>query len=488
MGDVVVVGGGVAGLGAAIELAGRGHRVRVIERDDVSLPQSPDDAFFHWPRRGAPQVHHSHAFLALLRNLLRDHHPALLASLLDAGATELRFTENLPETIEDRSPMPGDDDLVALACRRTTFEWVLRRHALDAGGVELVQGGVSGPRVRRGDTGDVPHVGGVVLESGEELQADLVVDASGRRSPLPSWLAAHDVVLDEREEDTGIVYSSRFYRLLPGNQVPEVARPAAADLGYLKYAVFIGDNGTFSITYGVPTGDKELRGLLREPGFDAACRTIETLVPWVARDLAEPITGVEVMAGLLNRRRTFVTDDVPVVTGVLAVGDAHTCTNPLYGRGCSLGFLSAHLAAIAFDAGGAADETVLSYDRSMQEQVRPWYVAAVAQDRRSRAAIGDTASGRRDTGVEDGALGGAIPAEQMESLLREGLLPATRTDPVVFRAFLRAFNLLDPPEQLLRDADVMGRVLTVWQARGERPPEAPVGPTRDALVAAISTT
>ena len=48
----------------------------------------------------------------------------------------------LPEGM-DRTPMPGDDDLVAIACRRTTFEWVLR-HAVLAEGPAALRHGVGG--------------------------------------------------------------------------------------------------------------------------------------------------------------------------------------------------------------------------------------------------------------------------------------------------------------------------------------------------------
>src|SRR5690242_18336214 len=90
---VVVVGGGVAGLGAALTLARGGHDVTVVERDDTPMPASSDEAF-EWDRRGAPQVRHSHALLARLTTILRRDHPDVWAALLAEGATELRFGDD----------------------------------------------------------------------------------------------------------------------------------------------------------------------------------------------------------------------------------------------------------------------------------------------------------------------------------------------------------------------------------------------------------
>ena len=487
MSDVLVIGGGVAGLGTALCLAEAGFDVSVVERDETTLPATPDEAFEGWPRRGAPQVRHSHAFLARLRNLLRDRNPKLLADLLAAGATELRFTERLPETLSDTDPRPGDEDLVALACRRTTFEWVLRRDVMEARGVHMTQGAVTGLVAGAGG-----RVGGVRLEDGRELAATWTIDASGRRSPLPAWLAdLGGPVLEEREEDTGIVYSSRFYRLRSDADLPPVEGMNAGDLGYLKFAVFIGDNSTYSITFGVPTEDAALRALLREPGFTIAARAIPALAPWVDPAIADPITGVEVMARLLNRGRRFLDGDgQPVVRGLLAVGDAHTCTNPLYGRGCSLGFVGAHLLADALtEHGDDVSAAALAYEEAMGREVIPWYRSSVAQDRQDRAsrgiAVSDDDEGSLMGTPGGGAASGGLDPESVRSLLRDGLFPATRTDPVVFRAFLRTFNLLDPPDRILQDPDVIGRILTVWQDRANREEPPPAGPDRDQLLALL---
>ena len=125
-----------------------------------------DYAFDEWHRKGAPQVYHSHAFLARLRNLLRDRAPDVLARLLAEGATELRFAETLPATMPAHDPMPGDEDLVALACRRLTFEWVLRRIVLDEGAVDLRDHVTVTGLTGEGASDIVPTVTGVMTDAG----------------------------------------------------------------------------------------------------------------------------------------------------------------------------------------------------------------------------------------------------------------------------------------------------------------------------------
>jgi 2-polyprenyl-6-methoxyphenol hydroxylase-like FAD-dependent oxidoreductase len=476
MARVVVIGAGVSGLGAALALGRDGHEVTMVERDATPLPADPDAAF-EWDRRGAPQVRHSHALLARLRNLLRDRFPDVLRDLLAAGATELRFTEVMPPTIDDPSPKEGDEDLVALACRRTTFEWVLRRSVLAEPHVQLLDGvTVEG---LESEPGDPVRVTGVRTTDGV-LPADIVVAANGRRSPVSAWLTSAGAgAVPESEEDTGIVYFSRFYRLRDGAEEPPREGPIGADLGYLKFAIFLGDNRTFSVTLAVGVGDHELRARLLDPAtFDAAARLLPAPAPWVDPDRSEAITEVHVMARLINRLRRFVVDDRPVALGFHAVGDANICTNPLYGRGCSLGMVHADLLATAVrDHPTDPLERALAFEAATAREIEPWYDAAVNQDRQYRK---DQA--RQAAGVEPDE---SDPDQFMRSILREGILPATRSDAVVFRAFLRAFNLLTPPNALMTDGEVMSRVLAVYQDRHNRPPEAPLGPDRPELFAAL---
>jgi 2-polyprenyl-6-methoxyphenol hydroxylase-like FAD-dependent oxidoreductase len=457
---VAIVGAGVAGLGAALALARDGHEVVVLERDATPLPATPDEAF-GWRRRGAPQVRHSHAFLALMRNLLRDRFPDVRKELLAAGATEVAWSEMLPDTIEDRSPAPGDEDLVMLCCRRTTFEWVLRRAALDTARVELRDGmTVTGYETTEG-AGPVRVTG--VRTSGGVIGADLVCDATGRPSRLPEMLRGAGVRIEERKSPTGIVYLSRFYRLLDGPPSPQAFN--GADLEYLKFAVFRGDNSTFSITLAYDPDDREMGELRRAGRFDAATRAIPATGEWVARGVSEPISGVQYMGNLVNRVRFFVRDGEPAILGLVAVGDAFVCTNPLYGRGCSLALLHGSLLAEAVAAqGDGARSLALAFDEATQRELVPWYVAARQQDKVSMAVARGEELSETDAFVR--------------SVVRDGVLPAARVSAEVSRAWFRTFNLLTPPDGLMTNPEAMRVALAFWNERGSREPPEAAGPGR----------
>ena len=496
--DVIVIGGGVSGLMASLALGRDGHSVTVIERDPTTsvVPVDPNVAFIDWERKGAVHVRQSHAFLARIRNLLRDRAPDVLAELLHAGATEITIDEVMPPTMTDRTPRAGDEDMVMLACRRITFEWVLRRIVAQEPHVTWLAGqGVGAPHVSPESSARIPMVDGVTLDDGTFIGADLVVDASGRRSPIMRWMA--EIGADtppESVHDCGIVYYSRFYRFLDGQGPPPPA-PASGDLGYLKFGMFRGDNRTFSLTMASYGDDRDMRCLSRNAPFELCAQTLAPTASWVEPSRAEPITDVQVMAKLRNRSRHFVVDGKPLVLGLAVIGDAAMCTNPLYGRGCSLGSVHAfaltdalrkhvvgkhtvgeHTVGEHMVGAHTIDHDALAldlHDRATTE-IEPFYKAAVRQDR--DAEIGRAiAMGTHTIAADD-------PAEQMRSMIREGLMPAVRTDPVVFRAFFRGLNLLAVPDSLMSDADVIGRVVEVWNHRDERAPEPPLGPPRDEMI------
>jgi 2-polyprenyl-6-methoxyphenol hydroxylase-like FAD-dependent oxidoreductase len=473
--NIAVVGGGMAGLLAALMLARDGHRVTVLERDDTDVPATADEAFADWDRRGAAHARQSHAILARLRKILAERAPDVLETLLAQGATELSVERILPPDIVDREPREGDDDLVLLCCRRLTIEWVLRKSVMAEPGV-LWRGGVGVARLLAEGT----RVHGVVLDDGSTLDADLVVIGGGRNSPIMEWINALDGVVKPTEEvsDAGIMYLSRFYRLNEGQELPLLSKDGAGgDLGYIAFAGFYGDNRTFSITFGVPTSDRELMGMRHNDAWEAAIRTLTPLAPWTTEGLAQPIGDVELMARLRNRIRRFVVHGEPVATGLVVIGDAAVATNPWYGKGCSQAGIAAAALSDALVKHGR-DQVALAHamDAATVAELEPHYALAVRQD-------------ADRTKLHEASLAGTEPdamAVMTRDFILNGLIPATRTDPDVFRAFFRAFNMLDAPDALMADPKVLSGSMTAHAQKDQRPPAPKLGPARHEFLSVLA--
>jgi len=442
--DAVVVGAGVAGLGAALALSRTGHRVTIVERDDTPLPGTVEAAFA-WDRRGAPQVRHSHGFAARLHAVLRDRFPDVLDDLRAAGVVEHDLGALIPAEVG------GVEGLTVLASRRTTYEWVLRRAVLRDAGVDLRVGvGVRGVSVAGDGTGGPPRVTGVELDGGGSLAADAVVAAAGPRSDIGAWLAPHGVEVPEVMAPTGVVYLSRFYRLRPGRALPGGMLSANRRAG-LSYACVEADNGTYSITVGVESDDAELRRHLVDPDrFTATCRLLPGIEHLTDAGLAEPITEVHAMGSLVNRLRRFGDrDGRPRVLGLHAVGDAHTTTNPVYGRGCSLAMVQAVLLADAFAAHPADPEArARAYEAASEREIEPWFGFSVDGDALRTGGDGIDPDDPRFTLQDLMRVGAAEPA----------LLPVT----------LRVLTLLDTPDAARADPRFAATLAAVRRGRAER--------------------
>src|SRR5262245_58189907 len=361
---------------------------------------------------------------------MRRHFPDVLAALYDVGCVTVPARSNLGE------PQPGDEDLAVLIVRRTTLEWLLREAALAQPGVELrPSSGVAGLTHHFAD--GVPVIDGVRLENGSTIDAALVVDASGRRSTVPELLADIGVDIAEQVHESGLMYLSRWYRVPSDVEVP-LDEKLGGDLGHLKFLAVPGDGRTLSITLAVRVTDTELRARLSDPdGFEQAVRMLEGPSRFFAAGPLEPIGGVRPMAGLLNRSRRFLDDDgAPIVLGLHAVGDSHTCTNPLYGRGCSLALVQSLRLADALAAhGDDAAARATAYEGACQREIEPWYHSSVEMD-----------IAGSDPGVDgDGA---ERPPNPMARVF-----VAAETDPVIGRALTKMMNLLITPAELGDDAE-----------------------------------
>ncbi|MHB8438645.1 MAG: NAD(P)/FAD-dependent oxidoreductase [Acidimicrobiales bacterium] len=452
----VVAGGSVAGLATALALARAGRRVTVVERDDVTVQGDAEEAFAS-ERRGAPQAHQTHGLLARLRVELATRFPDVLETLEATGAYAMPTTRHLPDV------QPDDDQLSVLIVRRTTLEWVLRRAVLAEASVQHRGGtSVAGVRMSSGGHG-VTQVTGAVLADGTVVEGDVVV-ATGRRGDVGAWLAPAGVEIPETVQETGFVYLTRWYRL-PSDSAWAADPKMGGDLGYVKYLAVPGDGGTLSATIAVRARDGELRAALSDPRrFDAALAMLPGPDGLWHEGPLEAIGAVRPMGGLVNRIRRFLdTDGSPRVLGLHAVGDAHTCTNPIYGRGCALALVQAGLLAdaVTHHPHNRA-ERAMHYEAACAREVEPWYHVSVQMDEAGREMA---RTGKVDT------------AHPFFALFVRGA-----TDPVVGRALLRMINLLARPDELMNDAAVVQRGMQlVAEAAGDPLPVNP-GPTRDELL------
>jgi 2-polyprenyl-6-methoxyphenol hydroxylase-like FAD-dependent oxidoreductase len=318
------------------------------------------------------------------------------------------------------------------------------------------------------EPGDVPTVTGVRLAGGPPLAADLVVDAGGRRSPLPAWLHELGVEVDETVVESGLMYLSRWYRWPDGPRA--FADPKlGGDLGFVKFLGVPGDGQTLSVTLAIRSDDRDLRRALSDGGrFDQACRLLPGPDSFFRAGPLEPLSEVKPMGGLLNRLRRFVdAEGRPLVLGLHAVGDAHTCTNPLYGRGCSLAVAQAVLLADAVAAHPHdAEASATAYEAACARDVEPWFHVSVTMDR----------AGADPGGVLPGGDGGKAMA---------AVFAASATDPVLGRGLVRFWNLLATPLDLMQDGALMNRMAEVMADPDAHPLPAVDGPSRRELLAAL---
>ncbi|PZR79920.1 MAG: FAD-dependent oxidoreductase, partial [Candidatus Aeolococcus gillhamiae] len=221
----------MAGLGTALAMARQGHSVTLLERDDTAPIATAQDAF-EVARRGAPQVHQTHGFLARAAVVLRERFPDVLDTLLDAGCTTMSLAP------AGAAPEPGDEDLGVLIVRRTTFEWALRRAVVAEPGIEVRESVTVSALMGTAGSGEAtpPVVSGVTLADGSAVEADIVVAATGRRSGVPGWLAPLGVNTGERVHESGLVYLTRWYKLADALVLPPSPK-LGGDLGFVKYLV-----------------------------------------------------------------------------------------------------------------------------------------------------------------------------------------------------------------------------------------------------------
>ena len=387
MARVVMVGAGIVGLGTAMLLAGDGHEVTVLERDSAPPPDRPTDAWYGWERRGVNQFRQPHGLQPRFCQLVQAELPHLARALEAGGALRTNLIRDLPVSMTG-GWRDGDERFDWLTGRRPFVEAVFAAQAAATPGIEIRRGvAVRGLLTSPPDRSAVPHVVGVETECDERVLGDVILDMGGRRSALPSWLAAlGGRPTREEREDSGFMYFGRHFCSTDGS-APPLLGPPKIDWGTISSLSLPADNGAWCLGIVAAANDKALFGLRRLDRWEAVVRSL----PLVAHFLdGEPIDdGVAVITKLEDRFRRFVVDGHPVATGVFAVGDSWAASNPAVGRGISIGLLHALVLRDTIREVGLDNPTVFAcrFHHRTAETVEPWYRTTLTGDRDRLAEV-----------------------------------------------------------------------------------------------------
>lgn len=419
-GRAVVIGAGIAGLLAARVLADEFDEVTVIDRDPL-----PDESI---ARRGVPQADHVHILLRGGHATLEDLFPGYGADLLSHGGLVIDGSRDVNFYAEGEFLAEGHRRLPLYCASRPLYERLVRRRVTDLDGVRLRPECQFRAYLLDGTATSVEGVSITDERSGDEaLQADLVIDATGRASRTPAFLEEHGYAppaLDEVHVD--LAYSTvrierpavdrRAFLVTP--DPPRFRGGAAHIIEDDRWVVTLfGLHGQYPPTdpagllefaAGLPT--PELRRLLEEQSL-----------------VSDEVSHYRFPAN----RRYYYEDLERFPEGLVVVGDAIASFNPIYGQGMSVAAFEAVLLHRALVAGGHTALALRFFDR-IEETVDIAWKMAVGSDHQ----FGET-RGPKPRGTD-------VTNRYLTRLLRKA-----HTDGQLADAFFRVLMMERPPSSLV---------------------------------------
>lgn len=442
---VVVLGAGIAGLTAARAAAGMARRVTLVERDRLARGERP----------GVPQARHVHALLTRGRRELEHMFPGLGAELVAAGGHDLDWTEQRIRGVMGWSPR-FTSGLRSILCTRDLLEATVRGRVLALPGVVLAEG-----REVVGLTGDADRVRGAVVrharrhghddradrdgtsaDTGDLLDADLVVDATGRGSHAPAWLAALGVPAPrETVVASHLAYASRVYAMPPGFDADWRLLAVRQSMPSSRAAVLYPVEGErWFVTL---TGQGADAPPHDDAGFAAFAASIEAVGEGL--DGARPLGSIAAYRRTENRWRHWEElDRWP--EGVLVLGDAQCAFNPVYGQGMTIATIQATLLRRALRAGAWPRGGARAVQRAAARTLRDPWLLATQEDFRFPDTIGERSRATRavhaysDRVLQASTRDKAVTQRFFEvtQLVRAG--PALATAPVAARVLAHALR------------------------------------------------
>ncbi|MFD0587195.1 NAD(P)/FAD-dependent oxidoreductase [Paenibacillus sp. GCM10027627] len=372
----LIMGGSMAGLLAAKVLSNHYEEVIIVEKDE--LPSGPVN------RPGTPQAYHPHRVLLRGKMIFERLFPGYTDELLAEGAY-LREGKAIRLIYRYGSiEIPDERDF---GCSRAMFEWVIRNRVRHLSNVKIISGSeVSKLESVIGENGQHQITGVQLKERGshenrqaQTIQADLVVDATGRYSKLDKWLSQLGYEVPEPERlKVSLGYSTCHFN------VPDHLKDKWSTILVEGHPAKGIGTGVFS-----PIENNLAEVLIFRAGGQSYPSVqskdyigeAETLLDPVIAELLKQMEPVASPRGFRVAecvRQRF--DQMPNwPSGLLVMGDALCNFDPVYGQGMTVAAIEAEMLELCLQ--DRLNGTPVHFERDvlkkMQAAIEPaWWLSA----------------------------------------------------------------------------------------------------------------
>jgi 2-polyprenyl-6-methoxyphenol hydroxylase-like FAD-dependent oxidoreductase len=433
--QAVVIGGSMAGLFAARVLSDHFEQVTIIDRD--SLPDHPSQ------RKGVPQAQHIHVLLARGMQMIEALLPGLPDDLENAGAARLEWAyDNLVYTLGVWL-LRTHTGYFARMCSRELFEFKVRQRVQAIPNIRFLDRreaiGLLANEAKAAVIGVRTRTRGQAAGAGDEaILADWVVDASGRNSHTPEWLAelGYGAVV-ETSVNSFLGYASRLYAR-PANSTRDWqalimrGRPPYEFRGGALYPIE-GDRWIVTVSGAGPDYPP-----LDDSGFLEFAETLGK-PPLLAEALreAQPLGPAVGYRSTDNRWHHYERlERWP--DNFVVVGDAACAFNPVYGQGMTIAGLDAQTLGRCLreedERGGDGRGLPHRFQRVLARELEAPWLLATGEDYRVPQTEGPKPSRTLRT---------------MHAYVDRITVAASR-HPKVFLPYFEVTHLLQPPAVLFR--------------------------------------
>lgn len=421
--SAIVLGASISGLLTARALSNHFGHITVVERDLLTGGAEI--------RKGVSQSAHAHGLLASGYQIIDEYFPGLIGELEAQGASRCDVMGDFLWFQYGRWKLRHKSGLYGITVSRPCLEVTLRQQVKALHNVTILEK-TEGIKPRF-DAASGRVCGLVVRQYGSSLQttieADLVVDASGRNSQTPKWLEEFGFSRPEESlVKVNVGYATRIFERKPGD--------------------FFGSLG--GIISGTPPKDSRMAAVLAAEGN----RWVVTLVgsvgdypptdeeAWVTFAQSLPISAIHQLVTTNHPLTDIISYRIPATKrryyermktfplGYLVIGDAVCNFNPIYGQGMSVAAREAKALEECLSE-GLKDLSQHFYKRVSRIVDSPWATA--------------TGEDFRFPQIE-----GKRPLSYwLLNRYIERVHAVASVDRIVCRKFFNVLNLLEPPSSLM---------------------------------------